>query len=186
MTVEHEHPTASQAELLAGAGVAVDRVHDPQAEHDERQADDPAHDRVEPIRQQRTEQQGREAEHDDDGTVAQRVQRPEPDGVGLAGEEPRPADGRSDGEARREGRAAGPGIVRSNLSIAAVGVACPGIVEMLVLVGRLGHAGGGGRARDVGDRRDVVPVDPVSDAQQQAGEQDAEVGGGAVPPRWRR
>ena len=54
---------------------------------------------------------------------------------------------------------------------------------MLLDVGRFGHAGGRGRAGDVGDRRDVVPVDAVADAEQQTREQDADVrrwGGGAL------
>jgi len=34
--------------------------------------------------------------------------------------------------------------------------------------------GGRGRAGDVGDRGDVVPVDPVPDAEQEAGDQDAQ------------
>ena len=49
---------------------------------------------------------------------------------------------------------------------------------MLLGVRGVGHPRGGGRAGDVGDRRDVVPVDAVADAEQQPGEEDAEVDGG--------
>ena len=59
--VEDEHPAAAQSERLAGAGVAVDRVEDPEPEADQRDADDPAHDRVQPIGQQRAERQRRDA-----------------------------------------------------------------------------------------------------------------------------
>ena len=49
---------------------------------------------------------------------------------------------------------------------------------MLVGVGRIGHPGGGGRAGDVGDRRDMVPVDAVPDAEQESRDEDAEIDGG--------
>ena len=89
----------------------------------------------------------------------------------------RPMAGRpaSDG---REGRATGPGIVRAELAFAAVHVAVTGDVAVLLDVGRIGHPGRRGRARDVRDRGDVVPVDAVADAEQQPREQHADVHGG--------
>ena len=176
--VEHEHPATPQPEPLAGPRVAVDRVHHPQAEGDEGQPDDPAHHRVEPLGQQRAERDGGQPEGDDDRAVTERVERAQPDGIGLPGQEPRPADGRTSGERGRERRATGPGVVRPDLAVAAVAVAVTGDVAVLLDVGRIGHAGGRGRARDVGDRGDVVPVDAVADAEQQPGQQDAEVHGG--------
>ena len=68
--------------------------------------------------------------------------------------------------------------MRAELALAAVRVAVTGDVAMLLDVGGIGHAGGRGRARDVRDRGDVVPVDAVPDAEQQPREQDADVHGG--------
>ena len=62
--------------------------------------------------------------------------------------------------------------------VAAVLVVRSGDGPVLTFVGRLGHPGRRGRAGDVGDRRDVIPVDPVADAEQETGQEDAEVGRG--------
>jgi hypothetical protein len=110
--------------------------------------------------------------------VAERIERPEPDGLALAGQDAVAADGGSSGEGRSGGGATGTRVVRAQLGVAAVSVAVPRIGQVLACVGRVAHARGGGRARDVGDRRDVVPVDPVADPEQKPGRQDADVGGG--------
>jgi hypothetical protein len=49
---------------------------------------------------------------------------------------------------------------------------------MVGLVDRLGGGRGRGGARDVGDRGDVVPIDPVADAQEKRGHQQAEASAG--------
>ena len=53
--VEHEHPAAAQPERRHRRGVAIERVQDPEPEDDQGEADDAAHDRVDPVRQQRAE-----------------------------------------------------------------------------------------------------------------------------------
>ena len=50
--------------------------------------------------------------------------------------------------------------------------------HVLLLVGRLGGGRRRRRARDVGDRRDVVPVDAVADAQGEARDEHADAGRG--------
>src|SRR5689334_6481203 len=52
-------------------------------------------------------------------------------------------------------------------------------LAVLLLVGGFRRRGRGRRAGDVGDRGDVVPVDPMADAKGKARDQDAETGGGA-------
>ena len=96
----------------------------------------------------------------------------------------RPTLGRA-ARAGGDGRGARPGVVGPDLERAAVIVVVARDGPVLARVRRLGHARGRGRAGDVGDRRDVVPVDAVANAQQEAGEQDAEVrrGGGGCGDR---
>src|SRR5688572_25187226 len=48
---------------------------------------------------------------------------------------------------------------------------------MLLRMGGLGNSRRGGRAGDVRDRRDVIPVDPVPDSQEEAGDEHAETDG---------
>ena len=72
----------------------------------------------------------------------------------------------------------GSGIVGPDLVGSAVTVDMAGDRQVLIRVRRLGGARGRGRAGDVGDRRDVVPVDPMADAQEQAGDEDADAGSG--------
>ena len=173
--VEHEHPPAAEAEGGAAAGVAVDGEQDPQPEGHQGDADDPAHDRVQPVREDRAEPQRREPEGDHDRAMAERVQRAEADRLDLVGAEP----GRPDGGHRRhrgERRGAGAAVVRAHLRRAAMAVVVARDRPVLVAVGGLGAPGGGGRAGDVGDRRDVVPVDAVPHPEQQAGHEDADRG----------
>jgi hypothetical protein len=54
-------------------------------------------------------------------------------------------------------------------------VAADGAV--LLLVSGLGDAGGCCGAGDIGDRRDVVPVDAVADAEGETGSQDTQARG---------
>jgi len=106
------------------------------------------------------------------------VQAPEPDRVALSGQ---PLAAGADGS-RREGRgercSARAGVVGPDLTFAAVSVRVSRDLAVLAGVGGVGHPGRGGRAGDIGDRRDVIPVDAVPDAQQQTGQQHAEVDGG--------
>ena len=90
---------------------------------------------------------------------------------------PTVGSGRDGGRGDRGARAR---VVGADLCVAAVAVVRAGDRLVLARVGGLGHPRRGGRAGDVGDRRDVVPVDAVADAEQEAGQQDAEVrrGGG--------
>jgi hypothetical protein len=62
--VEHEHPPAAQAERLAGPGVPVDGVHHPQAEGEERDADDTPHQGIKPVGEQGSEAERREPKDD--------------------------------------------------------------------------------------------------------------------------
>ena len=110
--------------------------------------------------------------------MTERVERPEPDRVGLSGQEARPPEGRPRRERGRQRRAAGASVVGSELEVAAMRVGVAGHRPVLLDVGGVGHPAGRGRAGDVGDGRDVVPVDAVADAQEQPGEQDAQVRGG--------
>ena len=71
-------------------------------------------------------------------------------------------------------RRAGTRVVRSHFQGSAVAVAVSGVGLVLLRVGRLRDAGRRGRAGDVGDGRDVVPVDAVADPQEQPGQQHAE------------
>jgi hypothetical protein len=76
---EHEHPAAPQLEVALAAPVEEQRVEDPEAKRDQRQADDPLHDRVDPLGQQGLEVQRQRAEGRDDCRVAERVERGQPD-----------------------------------------------------------------------------------------------------------
>ena len=58
-----------------------------------------------------------------------------------------------------------------------------GRAEVISGVGGHPGAGGGRRARDVRDRRDVVPVDAVADAQQQTGDEHPDPDGTGVDLR---
>ena len=104
--VEHEHPAAAHPERLAGPRVAIDRVHDPQAEDDQGEPDDPAHDRVEPVGQERPERERGQPEGDDDRAVAERVERAELDRLALSGQDPCASDARSGGAGLGESVAA--------------------------------------------------------------------------------
>ena len=111
----------------------------------------------------------RDAERDDDRSMAERVQRAEADRLPLAGQDPGPADRRAQCERWRSGRAArarhrAPGPRRGRRGRAA----WPPMPTMLARMRGLRHARGGGRARDVGDRRDVVPIDAVADPEERA------------------
>src|SRR5690349_5197267 len=66
--------------------------------------------------------------------------------------------------------------MRAELELAAVTVSMALVGSVLTGVRRIAHARGGGRAGDVGDRRDVVPVDPVPDPEEQAGQEDTDIG----------
>ena len=162
--VEHEHPSAAQAKRLPTAGVSVDRVHDPESECDKGQADDPTHQRVEPIRQERPEGQSGNPKHDDDRPVAQGIQRAKTDRIHLAGNESGPTHRRPCGQSGGKRGSAGASIVSSDLNVATVPVLVAHHRPMLVGVCGHRHAGSRGRARDVGDRRDVVPIDTVANA----------------------
>ena len=177
--VEDEHPAAPKPELLATSRIAIDRVHDPQAQRDEGEPDDATHDRVQPVGEERAEGERGQAERDDDGAVTQCIQGPEADRLRLTRQESRPAHGRPGREARRQRGSAGARVVGAHLVSATVAVDVSGHRQVLIGVGGLRDAGRRGRAGDVGDRRDMVPVDPVADPQQQAGDQDADAGG-----RW--
>ena len=126
--------------------------------------------------QDRAEPERREPEGDHDRPVAEGVQRAEADRLDLVGAEP----GRPDGRHRRQRgqrRGARAGVVGAHLRRAAVAVVVARDGPVLVAVGGLGAPRGGGRAGDVGDRRDVVPVDAMPHPEQQAGHEDAERGG---------
>ena len=62
--------------------------------------------------------------------------------------------------------------------LAAVAVRVAGDLTVLLGVRGIGHPRRSSRAGDVGDRRDVVPVDAVPDAEQESREQDADIDGG--------
>ena len=98
--IEDEHPAAAQTERAAAAGEPVDGVQDPDAKDDQRQPDDPAHDRIEPVRQQRPEGEGREPEGDDDDAVTDGVERAEADRLDLLRAEPAVSDHGAAGDAR--------------------------------------------------------------------------------------
>ena len=99
--------------------------------------------------------------------VTQRIQRPEPDRLALAATATaRPRLGRV---ARAGARVAapGPGVVGPHLGDRHRGRGeWPDDRAVLLRVRGVGHPGRGGRAGDVGDRRDVVPVDAVADAEE--------------------
>src|SRR4029078_2707151 len=80
-----------------------------------------------------------------------------------------PAAGR---EHERGGARAG--VMRVYLEGPAVTVVMAADRAVLLLVGRLGNAGRGRRARDVGDPVDMVPVDPVPDPEGQSGREDSD------------
>ena len=103
--VEDEHPAAAESEARHRARSGR-RSRAPQPEEDERQADDPAHYRVQPVGQDRPEGEGGDPERDDDRAVAQRVQRAQLDRLDLLTSE---ADGRKATGARRRSEAAAPG-----------------------------------------------------------------------------
>ena len=73
--------------------------------------------------------------------------------------------------------------MRRHLRRAAVAVLMSGRAEVISGVGRHTGAGRGRRARDVRDRRDVVPVDAVADAQQQTGDEHPDPDGTGVDLR---
>jgi hypothetical protein len=157
--------------------IPVDRVQHPDTKDHEREADDPAHDRVEPIGEQRTEQDRGDTEHDHDEPVADRVQRSEPDRFALLRQLPA-ADGSNPGGRRGQGGGARTGVVGAQLGLATVAVVLTADLTVLFRMRRLGGARGGGRAGDVGDCRDVVPVDPVADPEQQPRHEHADIRGG--------
>ena len=188
--VEHEHPPAPEPERVPGPGVAIHGVEDPRAESEQREPDDPTHDRVQPVGEERAERERGDPEGDDHRTVTQRVQRAQPDGLDLVGREERTS--RSGGRHRGERGGAGPGVVGADLVPTAVIVVVAGDQAVLLQVRGLGDTGGRGRAGDVRDRGDVIPVDPVADPQEQPRDEDAERGGvdercgtqiHAAPPR---
>ena len=91
-------------------------------EDDERQADDPADDRIDPVGQERAEEQRGQAEDRDDRGVAEGVQRSEQDRVAvLAGQPTAGRDGDRDRSGDgRQGRGARTQIVGMQLSRPAV------------------------------------------------------------------
>jgi hypothetical protein len=106
--------------------------------------------------------------------VTEGVQRAQADRLELLRtEDPAPADRGGRGQRRRTRT----GVVRLDLEGAAVSVMGPADGAVLLLVGGLRDSGGRGRARDVGDRGDVVPVDAVPEPQDESGHEDAEPGG---------
>ena len=122
---------------MPAAGVAVDGEQHPHPEGDEGDADDPAHDRVQPVREDRAEPERREPEGDHDRPVAEGVQRAEADRLDLVGAEP----GRPDGRHRRQRgqrRGARAGVVCAHLRSAAVAVVVARDRPVLVAVGGLG------------------------------------------------
>ena len=160
--VEDEHPAAAQPKLVSVAGVLVEREEDPPAEHDEGDAHDAAHDRVDPCGQDLAEEQRRAAEDRHHEGVAQRIQRAQQDGAPLFGEEAAARQPLHVLVLAREVLAA----VRLELARPPMRVR-NGSGGMVLGVTLLGCLGGGRGARDVDDCRDVVPVDPVPDAEQQ-------------------
>ena len=81
------------------------------------------------------------------------------------------------GRRGRERRGARTGVVGAHLELTAVAVVLAADLAVLFDVRGLGRARGRGRAGDVGDRRDVVPVDPVADPEQQTGDEHADIRG---------
>ena len=79
-------------------------------------------------------------ERDDDHAVAERVQRPEPDRLELAGHEPDRAETWARRERRCGRRTAGSGVVRAHLDGPAVAVLVAAHVDVLAGVRGLGHA----------------------------------------------
>jgi hypothetical protein len=65
-----------------------------------------------------------------------------------------------------ECRGARAGIVGADLERPAMAVMVAADRAVLLLVRRLCHARRGRRARDIGDGRDVVPIDAVPDAER--------------------
>jgi hypothetical protein len=55
---EHKHPAAPHLELVACSEVTEDRVEQVSRQDDQRHADDPFHDRVDPVRQKPRSQDG--------------------------------------------------------------------------------------------------------------------------------
>ena len=103
--VEHEHPAAAHPELGPVAEVLPQRHEHPDPQDQQREADDAAHDRVDPVGQHRAEREGQQPEAEHDERVPQRVQRAELDRLLLLGDEPRPADRhRRERRHRRDGR----------------------------------------------------------------------------------
>src|SRR6187401_3632855 len=123
--VEDEHPAAAQAERLAATRVAIDGVQDPDTEEDEGQADDAAHDRIEPVREDGAEGECRDSEGDDHGAVTERIQRPELHGLELLAIEPKRRPGASAGR-RSQGGCPWAGVVCMELVRAAVAVVITG------------------------------------------------------------
>ena len=190
---ENEHPAALESKFGALAGVLDERVENPDAEDDQRHPDDPAHDRIDPVRQDRPEEQGRQAEHQDHRGVTECVQRPEQDRPRLLRDEPAAIEGERLGYGyghRRRARhvslaVANPQVavrsdpfVRSELAGAAVLVDVAARRAMFGLVASLAGGRRCGRARDVGNRGDVVPVDAVSEPEQERGHQEADTAAG--------
>jgi hypothetical protein len=62
---------------------------------------------------------------------------------------------------------------------AAVAVVITADRPVLLLMRRFRDTRGSGRARDVGDRCDVIPVDAMPEAEGQTGHEHADPGGGA-------
>jgi hypothetical protein len=120
------------------AQVLVEGDEDPDAQEQERQANHAAHERVDPVGQDRSELQRDEPQREHDDRVPQRVQRAEHD-------RPAPLEGE-------------PGTCRAMR---------PTRVQRRVRL--LAGVGGRGRRGDVRDRCDVVPVEPVPDAEHQTG-----------------
>src|SRR4029079_7327333 len=108
-------------------------------EGDEREADDPTHDRVEPVGEERPERDGGEPERDHDGAVAQGVERPEPDGIALTGQHARATDARAGGERRRRDSRARTRVVAPDLGVAAVLVVWSRDGPVLTGMRRFGH-----------------------------------------------
>ena len=149
------------------AEVRVDRVEDPHAEHDECDADNAAHDRVHPVGQQRPERQRREAEHRHDQRMPEGIKRPEYDRPALLRYETTAVQ--LDRRTRRHGRRdAVPAVRGMDLEFCRTAVrVVVGACQMFRDVPLLAGIRRGRRARDVGDRGDVVPVDPVADPEHQ-------------------
>jgi len=151
--VEDEHPAAAHPELALPAHVLDHRDEDPDPEQQQRHADHALEDRIDPGRQHRAEQQRRDAEDQDDARVPDRVQAREADRVPLLVRELRVGE-----DVERSGVVVLVSVLRGALVVRVPRHRRDGR-DVLVRVRR------GRGARDVGDGRDVIPVEAVAEPE---------------------